>query len=433
MIKLKNNLLFKNIIILLVSGAVAKVIGMVGKIIYTRAAGVNVVSLYTLITPTFMLLITICQFSFQISISKLSAENKYDNKKLLITAYAIGFIIDIIIMIFILMFSKTIAGLLHNKALYKAIVAIIFIIPFITISSIQRGFLHGKENMLPSSITNITEEIIKIILIIIFLPLAVSKSNIHAVISIVIFNIFTEISSILIMQKSIKKYVKKDKVSINKKIMKDIVKISLPTTLVRLISSIGFFLEPILLSYVLIKNGYSANYITLEYGIINSYVVPVLSIPTFFSFSIASALLPNITKLYAKKKYKDFNKKLIKLIMLSMFVGLMCLTIILLFPDKILELIYGVSFGVNYIYLIGPFFLILYIQPTLSVGIQAMGKTSKLFYVSLISIITKYLILVLAGENGYGMNSLVFSMITGIIITTSLITFIILKELNKKP
>ena len=45
---------------------------------------------------------------------------------------------------------------------------------------------------------------------------------------------------------------------------------------------------------------------------------------------------------------------------------------------------------------------------------------------------TKYLILVLAGENGYGMNSLVFSMITGIIITTSLVTFIILKELNKK-
>ena len=308
MIKFKNNLLIKNIIILLVSGAVAKVIGMVGKIIYTRAAGVNVVSLYTLITPTFMLLITICQFSFQISISKLSAENKYDNKKLLITAYAIGFIIDIMIMIFILMFSKTIAELLHNKALYKAIVAIIFIIPFITISSIQRGFLHGKENMLPSSITNITEEIIKIILIIIFLPLAVSKSNIHAVISIVIFNIFTEISSILIMQKSIRKYVKKDKVSINKKIMKDIVKISLPTTLVRLISSIGFFLEPILLSYVLIKNGYSANYITLEYGIINSYVVPVLSIPTFFSFSIASALLPNITKLYTKKNYKDFNK-----------------------------------------------------------------------------------------------------------------------------
>ena len=38
MIKFKNNLLIKNIIILLVSGALAKVLGMLGKIIYTRIA-----------------------------------------------------------------------------------------------------------------------------------------------------------------------------------------------------------------------------------------------------------------------------------------------------------------------------------------------------------------------------------------------------------
>ena len=74
MIKFKNNLLIKNIIILLVSGALAKVLGMLGKIIYTRIVGVNVVGLYTMITPTFMLIISICQFSFPISISKISAE-----------------------------------------------------------------------------------------------------------------------------------------------------------------------------------------------------------------------------------------------------------------------------------------------------------------------------------------------------------------------
>ena len=430
--KLKNSVLIKNIVILLVSGIIAKIIGMIGKIIYTRTAGVNVVSLYALITPTFMLLISICQFSFPISISKLSAENKYSDKKLLISAYTIGFIIDIIIMILILIFAKTIAKMLHNEILFKAIISITFIIPLVTITSIQRGFLHGKENMLPASITNITEEIIKIILIITILPLAISKSNVHALITIILFNVITELSSIIIMGRSIKKYIKKEPVKNDSKVIRSIVQISLPTTMIRLISSLGFFIEPILLTYALVKNGYSPNYITLEYGVISSYIIPLLSMPSFFSMSIASALLPNITKAYTNKKYKEFNGKLLKLIVLSMIVGAFCLTIIMLFPDEILKIIYGVNFGINYIYLAGPFFIILYMQPALTAAVQAMGKTNKLFYVSIISNTIKYSILYICATIGFGINSLIIAMISGIIITTSLVLTIVLKEINKR-
>lgn len=430
MIKFKNNLLFKNIIILLVSGAISKILGMIGKIIYTRIAGINVVSLYTMITPTLMLIISITQFSFPISISKISAEEKYDNKSLLKNAYILGMIINIILIIIILLSSNITAKLLHNKALTPAIMSISLIIPFITISSIQKGFLHGKEDMLPASITNVTEEIVKIILIIFLLPFAIAKSDITAVIFIILFNVITEITSILIMQKSInKKYAGKNGI-FNKKIIKEILKISVPTTSIRLISSIGFFLEPIILTNTLLSTGFSSNYITLEYGIINSYVIPLLSIPSFFSISIASALLPNITKAYANRRYKEFNKKLLKLMFLSMLVGAICLSFILIFPKTILKLVYNVNFGVNYIYLMGPFFLILYMQPTLSIALQAMGKTNKLFITSTISIIIKYTVLFIFGKLGFGMNALIFSIITGIIVTTSMVIYIVLKEIK---
>lgn len=433
MTKFKNNILIKNIIILLVSGAVTKIIGMLGKIIYTRQAGVDVVSLYTLIIPTFMLIMSLCQFSFPISISKLAAEGKYDNKKLLISAYTIGFIIDIILMLLVIIFSKPIAGMLHNEILYKAIVSISFIIPFVTISSIQRGFLHGKEKMLPAAISNIIEEIIKIILIVIFLPLAIVKSDITAVCVIILFNVLTELSSIIIMQKSINKLITKKAIKQDKKIIKDIIGISAPTTLIRLISSIGFFLEPIILTKVLISDGYSPAYITLEYGIINSYIIPLLSMPSFFSLSIASALLPNITKAYSTRQYNEFKRKLLKLLSLSMFVGALCISIIMIMPDLVLEIIYGVSFGINYIYLIGPFFIILYMQPALTAAIQASGKTNKLFFVSLISTILKYTCLIIFGIFGFGMNCLIFSVITGIIVTTALDIIIVLKEIRKRP
>lgn len=433
MIKFKNNLLIKNIIILLVSGALAKVLGMLGKIIYTRIVGVNVVGLYTMITPTFMLIISICQFSFPISISKISAEEKYDNKSLLKSAYFVGSIISIILIIILILTSNLIALSLHNKLLAPAILSISAIIPFVMISSVQRGFLHGKEDMLPASITNVTEEIIKIILILFLLPIAISKSDITSVIFLILFNVVTESSNILFMQKAISKnYISNKKGKVNKKIIKEILSISIPTTSVRLIASIGFFLEPIILTNTLLSSGYSPNYITMEYGIINSYIVPLLSIPSFFSISIASALLPNITKAYANKKYDEFNKKLLKLMFLSMLVGAVCLTIILIFPNEILKLVYNVNFGINYIYLIGPFFLILYMQPTLSVALQAMNKTNKLFLTSTISVIIKYSALYVLGKIGFGMNALIFAMIAGIVTTTSLVLIIVLKELKKK-
>ncbi len=433
MIKFKNNLLIKNIIILLVSGALAKVLGMLGKIIYTRIAGVNVVGLYTMITPTFMLIISICQFSFPISISKISAEEKYDNKSLLKSAYFVGSIISIILIIILILTSNLIALSLHNKLLAPAILSISAIIPFVMISSVQRGFLHGKEDMLPASITNVTEEIIKIILILFLLPIAINKGDITSVIFLILFNVITEGSNILFMQKAIsKKYISNKKGKVNKKIIKEILSISIPTTSVRLIASIGFFLEPIILTNTLLSSGYSPNYITMEYGIINSYIVPLLSIPSFFSISIASALLPNITKAYANKKYDEFNRKLLKLMFLSMLVGAVCLTIILIFPNEILKLVYNVNFGINYIYLIGPFFLILYMQPTLSVALQAMDKTNKLFLTSTISVIIKYSTLYVLGKIGFGMNALIFAMIAGIVTTTSLVLIIVLKELKKK-
>lgn len=431
--KIKNNILIKNIIMLLLSGVISKLIGMISKIMFTRKAGINIVSLYSLIIPCFMLFMTLCQFSLPISISKLSAENKYDDKKLLINAYEIGFIIDIILMIIIIIFSKAIASMLNNPSMYKCILSIVFIIPFVTISSVQRGFLHGKEKMLWPSITNITEEIIKIILIISTFKAVSLKSDILSIITLILYNVVTEISTIIILHNKIKKMVSNKKASFNIKIVKDILKISIPTTLIRLISSIGFFLEPIILTYLLLKTGFNSKYITLEYGIINSYVIPILSMPSFFSSSIASALLPNITKLYNDKKYKEFNNKLLKLLLFTLYIGIISIIIILLFPKKIMKLIYGVNYGINYLYFMGPFFILLYIQPVLSIGIQAINKTNKLLYVSISSVIVKFLVLFFFALFKIGINSLIASIISGIIITTTLLIKILLLNINKRP
>ena len=44
----------------------------------------------------------------------------------------------------------------------------------------------------------------------------------------------------------------------------------------------------------------------------------------------------------------------------------------------------------------------------------------------------KYGVLYILGRLGFGMNSLIFSIITGIVVTTMMVFFIVVKEIIKK-
>ena len=418
----KKNVLIKNISILLIFGGLSKIVGSIGKIIFTRIAGLKVISIYSIIIPTFMLIVTLSQFSMPISISKITSEEKYRNTDILFNSLLISLIVNIIIILITLVSSTLIATTLHDKNLSAIIECITLTIPFVSITSIQRGFLHGKEDMFLSTLTSVFEEVIKIILIVTLIPIFISISNYHAVIGTILFNIILELSTIIILHIRIKnKYIQNKKYKLNYSLIKDILSISVPTTFIRLISAIGLFIEPIILTNTLIQTGYIDSYIKTNYGIINSYIIPLLSIPSFFSASLASALLPNITKLYSNKKYEDFKRKVFNITVITLIISIIFATIILLFPSYLLKLIYNTNIGINYVYVLGPVFILLYLQPILVSVVQASGNVNKLFIISIINVILKYSFLYLLGINNYGINSYVYSIILGIITTTLLL------------
>ena len=98
------NKFVKSTLILMLGGAITKILGMIIKIVTNRLIGVEGLGVYMLITPTFMLLIAIAQLGFPIAISKLVAEEKNNNKNLVFSSLPISLTINIIIMI-ILLFS----------------------------------------------------------------------------------------------------------------------------------------------------------------------------------------------------------------------------------------------------------------------------------------------------------------------------------------
>ena len=77
---------FLSTLIIIVSGFVIKLLGLINKITMTRMLGTSGMRLYILSFPTIMLFVSISGFSLYITISKLVAEGTRNNKKLVLVS-----------------------------------------------------------------------------------------------------------------------------------------------------------------------------------------------------------------------------------------------------------------------------------------------------------------------------------------------------------
>ena len=262
-------------------------------------------------------------------------------------------------------------------------------LPFITLSNIIRGYFFGKEKMVPHVISNIIEQIIRILMTIIITPYLLKYGVISAVTGIILYNVISEIVSILILFFFIPKNVTITKKDIEPDYdnIKDIFKISVPTTAGRIISSVGVFLEPIIITYVLLKIGYTSGEITNEYGIITGYVFPMVMMPQFLSAAISNALLPTVSKYHAENNNKQIKRKLKQAIVVSFLIGIFFTIIFMMFPNKSLKLMFNETHGSNYLLFAAPIFLLTYIQGPILSTLQAVNNADIVMKSSLIGVI----------------------------------------------
>ena len=257
------NKFIKSTLILIVGGFITKMLGMIIKIVLTRLVGTEGIGLYSMVMPTFLLLNSIAQLGLPTALNILISSDKYNSKNLVFTSILISFSIDILIMIFLLISSNFLSNnLLNDSRLTLSLISIGFVLPFITISNCLRSYFFAKQRMYPHVITNIIEDLVKLIFILVGIPFFIIKGIEYAIAFVILSNIFCELSSIIIflfLLPNFKCNIKELKP--NKKNIKDLFKISLPTTGSRLIGSIGYFLEPIIITFVLFKIGYSNKFI----------------------------------------------------------------------------------------------------------------------------------------------------------------------------
>jgi len=377
----------KSTIILIIGGLITKLLSMVIRIITTRIIGLEGIGLYMIVMPTFSLFVTIATLSLPIAISKLVSEETRNNKNVVFGIVPIAMIFNILLIITIIIAAPFIANnLLQNKELYFPILASAITLPFITLSSIIRGYFFGKQKMTPHVVSNAFEQIIRLLCIIIIIPPLLKLGIIQAVTGLILLNVISELSSIIILifflPKNFK--LKKQDIKPNPENIKDTLSISVPTTAGRIISSIGQFLEPIVITFVLLKLGHTTKEITYNYGIISGYVLPMVMLPQFLSGAIASSLLPVISKYNAEKNYKQIKNKMKQAIIFCMLIGIPVTILLILFPKLCLTIMFGTTIGYEYLYIAAPIFLISYICSPMSSVLQAMNESKVVMNTNLI-------------------------------------------------
>ena len=414
------NAFIKSTVILMLGSLITKVLGFVIKIIFTRIIGEGI-NLYSLIMPTYSLLIAITQLGLPYAVSAIVARNNYRGIKVFSSITPIALLFNIVIIVSVFIFAPYLANnLLKNPDAYYPIISICFILPFTTISGILKGYYFGKQNMFPNAISNIFEQITRLILLLTLIPFLMRFNIVVAVSGYIIISAASELVQIFIYlffaPKNLKFTLHDIKPSYE--VATSIFGISIPNVSGRLIGNICYFFEPIILTNLLLFVGYSNNFILSEYGIYNAYVIPILTMPSFFTLALNTTLIPEISKNYRDKSH--VRKRLIQSLIISGLIGLLFCIYIFFQGDFILKVLYATDKGSEYLKVLSIFFPLFYLEGPLVSTLQGLNMSAYTMKVTLIGCIIKLLSMAVLCLFSIGIYSLIISEIIDIIIVISL-------------
>lgn len=431
-------------LILIVAGFITRILGFINRIVVARFIGEEGVGLYMMAVPTLVLTITITQLGLPVAISKLVAEaeaqgNHRKIKKILIVSLATTGTLSIIFtpaMILLAPYLST--NLFTDPRTYYPLLAIAPVVPIIAISSVLRGYFQGRQNMKPSAISQVIEQVVRISLVAActkaLLPYGIEYAAAGAMLSAVAGELMSLLYMIFVfknkksfrLRKKFFSYVGEGKQTFN-----DLMRIAIPTTGSRMIGSIAWFFEPIVVAQSLAIAGVATSLATKQYGELVGFALPLLMLPSFITYSLSTALVPAISEAAAKKNSILIEHRLQQALRLSFVSGGIAVVLLFVFADPIMLFMYGSSKAAIYIKVMAPFFLFYYFQGPLQATLQALDLAKAAMINSFIGALVKTgVIFVLASKPSFGIMGAALGIVIGMMLVTMLHMATIMKVLS---
>lgn len=425
---MKKQTMMQATLIMVVVGLVTKILGLVNRIIITRSLGEAGIGIYMLISPTVMLLATLATVSLPVAIPALVARGDIKEKKILSASFTIAATLSTIITIMMFFLAHPISTyLLKDDRVVLPLMMVGPLLLVVAFTSILKSYFQGKENMTPSAVATLAEQLTRMGLSVIFIAWLLPKGMPHAVVGLMLASIVGELVSAAVLTITFIRFKKKNYPNADFKlpklepvVFKDVLGISLPATGSRLIGSVTHFLEPIIVVRMLFRLGYGSEMSTQMYGAVSGFVIPLLFMPSFISSAVTGAIIPIISKAYKNRDFRVIHKKLSTAFRVAFFASGFYLMLVMIFPYEIMQLLYNSHTGAEFLKVTAPVFLLIYLQAPLVATLQAIGEAKIAMHASIIASVIKIgLMVVLMLVPILNIWGFVFALIINIILLTT--------------
>ncbi|SEN35410.1 stage V sporulation protein B [Lihuaxuella thermophila] len=425
------------------AGFITKVLGFIYRIALSRIIGDEGMGLFQMAFPILIFTIVITTAGLPVAISKLVSEAEVKNEEhrirsILIVSILIVVITSAVITSVVLLGAPIIAHTLltDERAIYS-LFAIAPMIPIIAISSILRGYFQGRQHMNPYALSTIIEQLVRIFTVLLLaqylLPYGIEYAAAGAMIGMVI----GEFAGLMFLFHSFKKDPKRPRLRNQsqrehkrkagpfwnrfKCTLRDLLRIAIPVSASRMVGSLSYAIEPIVVSQSLALAGIAATTATALYGRLEGMALPLVFFPSFIAYSISVSLVPAISEAAAQKNALLVGYRFQQALRLSLIVCAPCSLIMFMLAEPLSVLLYHQIEVARLMQIIAPFAILAYLQGPFASVLQGLDQAQVAMRNSIVGAVVKTgMIFLLASRPELGIDGVALAINCGITIVTVL-------------
>lgn len=349
---------------------ISKILGILYVIPFHAIIGERGGTLYGYAYSLYALFLTLSTVGIPLAISKIVSE--YDTlgyhhakekayRLALYITTAMSILSSITLFIFAPFLAHAIIGDITGGHTYEEITFVVRVaatgIFFVTILSVMRGYLQGHKYITASSVSQIIEQFVRIIVIIVgsYLALNVFHMSLAHAVGVSIFGataggIVALIYLYFKMKKARKSIVsnasqtEEEKKITTKQILKKLVLYTVPFILMSLVTSSYELIDTFTVVKTLVNEAnFKVETAESVMSVLTTWGSKLNVIVVSIASGIVISLLPNITSDYVSKNYKEVRRKLNKTLQLILFLTIPMATGLSFLAQPVWNIFYGAS------------------------------------------------------------------------------------------
>lgn len=344
----------KGALILSIAGAISKVLGAIYRIPLGRLLGGEGMGLYQMAYPIYTTILALATAGVPVAISVLVSRKETqglsgDSKKIFRVSLLVLFIFGIILTLLVIQAAPFLATkVLKQPRAYYPIIAVAPAIFFAGMMSVFRGYFQGHQMMTPTAVSQVIEQLFRVtaVLALAFwlFPRGLEYAAAGATFGAVIGGIAGLIVLIIVYSRFEKNQPPAQKLQYSgtssTELAKEMIRLAIPVSFGAVVFPLVQVLDAIIVPGRLMDIGYSTSQATALYGHLSGMAAVLISLPTIFTISIATSLVPAVSEAMAQNNHGLVNNRLNYAMRAGMIISFPCAAGLYVLAVQICDLLY---------------------------------------------------------------------------------------------